>query len=60
MTSQVVTGFGKALVGQPVGSKLIVIIPPADGYGSSGNSSIGVSGTDDMVFVIDIISRTAG
>ncbi len=59
-TSQVVTGFAKALVGQPVGSKVIVIIPPADGYGSGGNSQIGVSGTDDILFVIDIISRKAG
>jgi FKBP-type peptidyl-prolyl cis-trans isomerase len=58
--SGVVPGFEKALVGQPVGSKIIVIIPPAEGYGSAGQPSAGISGTDDMVFVIDIISRTAG
>ncbi|MCU1415056.1 MAG: peptidylprolyl isomerase [Microbacteriaceae bacterium] len=57
--TQVVPGFGKALVGQPVGSKIIVIIPPADGYGSDGQPSAGISGTDDLVFVIDIISRKA-
>jgi FKBP-type peptidyl-prolyl cis-trans isomerase len=56
VTSQVVTGFSKALIGQKVGSKVIVIIPPADGYGSGGNSQIGVSGTDDLVFVIQILS----
>ncbi len=57
--SGVVPGFEKALVGQPVGSKIIVIIPPAEGYGASGQPSAGISGTDDMVFVIDIISRKA-
>jgi FKBP-type peptidyl-prolyl cis-trans isomerase len=59
VTSQVVTGFSKALVGQKVGSEVIVIIPPADGYGSGGNSQIGVSGTDDIVFVVQILSTKA-
>jgi len=60
VTSQVVPGFGKALVGQTVGSKVIVIIPPAEGYGTSGNSGAGISGTDDIVFVVQIISTKAG
>ncbi|MCU1513984.1 MAG: peptidylprolyl isomerase, partial [Microbacteriaceae bacterium] len=55
-TTQVVTGFGKALVGQKVGSRVIAIITPSEGYGPSGNTAIGLTGTDDMVFVIDIIS----
>jgi len=60
VTSEVVPGFGTALVGQPVGSKVIVIIPPAEGYGTSGNSGAGISGTDDLVFVVQIISTKAG
>lgn len=60
VTSQVVAGFGKALVGQTVGSKVIVIIPPADGYGATGNTSAGIGGTDDIVFVVQIISTKAG
>jgi len=51
-----VPGFTKALVGQKVGSQVIVIIPPADGYGSKGNGEI--KGTDTMVFVIDIVKTT--
>ena len=31
-----VPGFTKALDGQKVGSQVIVIIPPADGYGTEG------------------------
>ncbi len=51
-----VPGFTKAIEGQKVGSQVIVIIPPADGYGSKGNGEI--KGTDTMVFVIDIVKTT--
>lgn len=55
-TTQVVKGFQKALEGQTVGSQVIVIVPPADGYGAAGQGEI--KGTDTMVFVIDILSTT--
>jgi peptidylprolyl isomerase len=48
-----VQGFTKALVGQKVGSQILVVIPPADGYGTAGSGEI--KGTDTMVFVIDIL-----
>jgi peptidylprolyl isomerase len=54
-TSQVVPGFAKALVGQSVGSQVVAVIPPADGYGSAGQSQAGIKGTDTLVFVIDIL-----
>lgn len=54
-TTQVVPGFGKALVGQTVGSQVVAVIPPADGYGSTGQSQAGIKGTDTLVFVIDIL-----
>ena len=50
-----VPGFSKAIVGQTVGSQVLVVIPPADGYGSAGQSQAGIKGTDTMVFVIDIL-----
>jgi peptidylprolyl isomerase len=56
VASQFVPGFTKALVGQKVGSQVIVIIPPADGYGAQGNADI--KGTDTMVFVVDILNAT--
>lgn len=55
-TTQVVTGFGKALVGQKVGSQVVAIIPPADGYGTTGSTDGTIKGTDTMVFVIDILA----
>jgi len=54
-TSQVVKGFQQALVGQSVGSQVLVTIPPADGYGTKGQPSAGIKGTDTLVFVIDIL-----
>lgn len=55
-TDQVVPGFSKALVGQTVGSQVLVVIPPAEGYGDAGQPSAGIAGTDTLVFVIDILA----
>ncbi|RUR01149.1 FKBP-type peptidyl-prolyl cis-trans isomerase [Labedella endophytica] len=57
-TEQVVDGFKQALVGQQVGSQVIVIIPPALGYGEAGNSQAGIEGTDTLVFVVDILATS--
>lgn len=54
-TSTFVPGFTKALVGQTVGSQVIVAVAPADGYGTAGNAQAGIKGTDTIVFVIDIL-----
>lgn len=54
--SQVIPGWDKTLVGMKLGSRVILTIPPVDGYGSGGNSQAGISGTDTLVFVIDLIS----
>ncbi|CAN5370131.1 hypothetical protein BH09ACT6_BH09ACT6_02180 [soil metagenome] len=58
VTNQVIPGFTQALVGQTVGSQVIVIIPPDQGYGTAGMPSAGISGTDTLVFVIDILATT--
>jgi FKBP-type peptidyl-prolyl cis-trans isomerase len=52
---QVIPGWDQALTGQTVGSRLLLVIPPKDGYGKSGASSAGIKGTDTLVFVVDII-----
>jgi peptidylprolyl isomerase len=38
-----------------VGSRVMLVIPPKDGYGSAGASQAGIKGTDTLVFVVDII-----
>ncbi len=58
-TDGVVAGFGQALVGQAVGSQILVVIPPDLGYGpAGGNEGAGISATDTIVFVIDILGTT--
>ena len=55
-----VPGFTNAIVGQTVGSQVLVVIAPADGYGpQGGNSGAGIGKDDTMVFVIDILSAEA-
>jgi peptidylprolyl isomerase len=53
--SMVIPGWDKGLVGQSVGSRVMLVIPPADAYGKSGNSQAGIKGTDTLVFVVDIL-----
>jgi peptidylprolyl isomerase len=55
-TGQMLPGLEAALEGQKVGSRVVAVIPPKDGFGSAGNSEIGVKGTDTLVFVVDMIS----
>jgi peptidylprolyl isomerase len=57
-TTGVVKGFRDALVGQKVGSQVVAIVPPADGYGKAGTANGQITGTDTLVFVIDILATT--
>lgn len=55
-TSGVIPGFRDGLVGQTVGSRVIIIIPPALGYGPSGGTGDGRIGAEDTIFfVVDIL-----
>jgi len=52
---RVIDGWDQGLVGQKIGSQVLLVIPPELGYGSNGNSDAGISGTDTLVFVVDIL-----
>jgi len=52
---QVISGWDKTIVGEKVGSRLILAIPPEDGYGKQGQPSAGIKGTDTLYFVVDIL-----
>ena len=54
-TKAVVPGWDTALVGVPVGSRVMLSLPPADGYGPTGNEGAGIKGTDTLVFLIDVL-----
>ena len=51
-----VPGFDKGIVGQTVGSRVLLVLPPDEGYGKSGNAQAGIKGTDTLVFVVDILA----
>lgn len=55
-TGQVIKGWDKTLVGVKAGSRVLMVIPPADGYGKKGNPQAGIKGTDSLVFVVDVIA----
>lgn len=52
----VIAGWDEGLVGQTVGSQVLLVVPPDKGYGSAGQSSAGIKGTDTLVFVVDILA----
>jgi FKBP-type peptidyl-prolyl cis-trans isomerase len=52
---QVIAGWDEGLVGQTVGSQVLLVVPPDKGYGSGGQPSGGIKGTDTLVFVVDIL-----
>lgn len=51
-----VAGFVTALEGQKVGSQVLVVIPPALGYGEKSDSNTNELAGKTLVFVIDILA----
>lgn len=51
--SSTVPGFADALVGATVGSQIVVVIPPDQGYGDTASGSIPAGST--LIFVIDVL-----
>ena len=51
----VIGGWDEGLVGQAIGSRVLLSIPPHQGYGSRGMPQAGIKGTDTLVFVVDIV-----
>lgn len=54
-TGAVIEGWDAGLVGQTVGSRVLLSIPPSLGYREAGNPAAGIEGTDTIVFVVDIL-----
>jgi peptidylprolyl isomerase len=54
-TGSVIAGWDEGLVGQTVGSQILLVVPPDKGYGSAGQTNAGIKGTDTLVFVVDIL-----
>ncbi len=51
----VIKGWDTALKGAKVGSRLLLVVPPAEGYGTAG-SPPKIAGDDTLVFVVDVLA----
>ena len=54
----VIPGMDLGLVGKTVGSRVLLVIPPNEGYGKKGDPSVGITPTDTLVFAVDILAAT--
>lgn len=54
-TGRLLAGWDEGIVGQPVGSQVLLVVPPDKGYGATGDAEHGIKGTDTLVFVVDIL-----
>jgi FKBP-type peptidyl-prolyl cis-trans isomerase len=48
------------LAGQRVGSRVLEVVPPKDGFGPHGDAAVNVTGADTLVFVFDILAAVPG
>jgi len=53
-------GLTTALAGARMGSRVVAVLPPKYGYGSAGQSQLGIGPTDTMVWVIDLLQQFSG
>lgn len=53
-TGAVIPGWDEGLVGQTVGSQILLVIPPAKAY-PEGSPDGSITGEDTLVFVVDIL-----
>jgi FKBP-type peptidyl-prolyl cis-trans isomerase len=53
---ELIPAWNTGLVGQKVGSRVMLVVPPAEGYGKKGSPQVGIKGTDTLVFVVDILA----
>ncbi|MGW2395336.1 FKBP-type peptidyl-prolyl cis-trans isomerase [Kitasatospora sp. NPDC001664] len=54
-SGQLVPAFDQTVLGKKVGTRLLVVAPPAAGFGSTGSANLGIGGGDTVVFVLDVV-----
>lgn len=54
---QVVKGWAQGLTGKKVGSRVLIVIPPALGYGNNPPSGSGIKKDSTLVFSVDILAK---
>lgn len=59
-TGSLLPGMYEGLVGQTVGSRVLLVIPPDQGFGTAGQAELGIAPEDTLIFVFDLIDSFAG
>lgn len=52
-----IKGFVTGLVGQKVGSQVLIVVTPEDGYGATPQEGSGIPKNATLVFVVDILAK---
>lgn len=58
LLADTIPAWRKGIVGQPIGSRVLIIAPPAEGYGGASVDPP-VDADDTVVFVVDILFATS-
>lgn len=53
----VIAGWNEGLVGQKVGSQVMLVVPPDKGYGAEGSGET-IPGNSTLVFVVDVLAAS--
>src|SRR6185312_7502288 len=53
-------GMYDGLLGKKVGSRVLVVIPPALAFGTAGSPQLGIGPDDSLIFVFDILDGFGG
>ncbi|MFJ8042176.1 FKBP-type peptidyl-prolyl cis-trans isomerase [Kitasatospora sp. NPDC096147] len=53
-SGQLVPAFDQSVLGKKTGTRLLVVAPPAAGFGEQGSANLGIAGGDTVVFVLDV------
>jgi FKBP-type peptidyl-prolyl cis-trans isomerase len=54
-TTKMLAGLRKGIEGQPVGSRVLIVVPPGKDSYPNGNDNPKVEKTDSLIFVVDIL-----
>jgi FKBP-type peptidyl-prolyl cis-trans isomerase len=55
--SGLIPGFVKGLVGQKIGSQVLIVVTPEDGYGANPPEGSGIPKNATLVFVVDLLAK---
>lgn len=58
-SGQLIPAMDRAVAGHTVGSRVLVVAPPAAAFGSKGSDQLGIKSGDTLVFALDITSATS-